>query len=311
LIRRTVDSPAVPAENGRTRATVLAFALAVVVTVDFFNFVPSPFFAAVGLLILGSSAVAGDVIGRIAGPLLAVLAAASVGSVLAWRYRRRLAAAAATVLGRLERTVRRLVPGLDRRKDLEFRRRATTLLEQPETVAARRRTLAALLLCGVTGWALLSLGLWLSLYAVGVVVPLGVTLFAVPLATVTADVPVFRLGTRLAHRARRGRTSPRVPVTGAVRRVDVVVGAALAGDRYGPESFPGGSTPRPGPAPRSRSPVREADPSTGRPRGPEPTWTSPVSSPGSEPSRSTDVPPTGSFDATGPTRRANNSHDYM
>jgi len=214
--------------------------LAVVVTVDFFNFVPSPFFAAVGLLIVGSSAVAGGVIGRIAGPLLAVLVAASVGSVLAWRHRRRLAAAAATVLGRLERTVRRLVPGLDRRTDLEFRRRATTLLDQLETVAARRRTLAALLLCGVTGWALLSLGLWLSLYAVGVVVPLGVTLFAVPLvtvieliplpggvgglepllvlllaattgaplATVTAGVLVFRLGTHVLPTALGGAAHP-------------------------------------------------------------------------------------------------------
>ncbi|MFB6161794.1 MAG: flippase-like domain-containing protein [Haloferacaceae archaeon] len=164
--------------------------LAVVITVDFLNFAPSPLFAVFGLLYVALTAVGGERIETIAGPLLAVLLVIAVGSVLVWRHRRQLGERAVSVLGALESTVRRLRPGRASGDRLAFERRVERLIQHLETVAASRRTLVTVLLLAVAGWALLALALWLSLYAVGVGTPVGIALFAVPLVTVTELLPL-------------------------------------------------------------------------------------------------------------------------
>ena len=163
--------------------------LAVVITVDFLNFAPSPLFAVVGLLYVALTAVGGHTIKTIAVPLIIVLLVMAVGSVLVWWRRRRLGDVIVTILVAVERTVRRFLPSSEGGR-LEFERRMETLIQQLETVAARRRALVTVVLLAVAGWSLLALALWLSLYAVGVVVPVGVALFAVPLVTVIELVPL-------------------------------------------------------------------------------------------------------------------------
>lgn len=160
--------------------------LAVVLTVDFLNFAPSLLFAVVGL---ASTAVAPDLAETTLLPL-AVLLLVGLGGALAWRGRRRLGSAAVGTLVAADRTLRRVVPGATGRAESTIRTRVETLLTQLERVAASRRTLAAVLVLATVGWALLSLALWLSLFAVGVTVPVGVALFAVPLVTVVELAPL-------------------------------------------------------------------------------------------------------------------------
>jgi len=164
--------------------------LAIVVTVDFLNFVPSPVFAVVGLLFAASMAVAPRLADTTLVPLIVVLLLVSLGSALAWWWRRHLAAAAAEALVALDRTLRRVAPGVAPRTEPTIRARVETLLVQLERIAGSRRTLAAVLGLATVGWAFLSLALWLSLFAVGVVVPVAVALFAVPLVTVVELAPL-------------------------------------------------------------------------------------------------------------------------
>jgi len=165
--------------------------LAVVVTVDFLNFAPAPIFAVVGLLLAVSTLVVGTVVERVAVPLLAGLVLVGVGAVLLWRSRRRLGSALGSLVGRVEWGLRRRAPWLARhRRVTAFRRRVATFLDQLDTIAARRRTVVATFSLAVFGWGLLSLALWLSLYAVGVVVPVAVALFAIPLVTVIELLPL-------------------------------------------------------------------------------------------------------------------------
>ena len=164
--------------------------LAVVITVDFLNFVPSPFVAMFGFLYVALTAVGGQTIKTIAVPLIVALLVMAVGSGFVWWHRRRLGEGIVTVLVRLERTVHRLLPSSETGERLEFERRMETLIQHLETVAARHRVLVTVVLFAVAGWALLALALWLSLYAVGVVIPLGVALFAVPIVTVAELIPL-------------------------------------------------------------------------------------------------------------------------
>jgi len=164
--------------------------LAIVITVDFLNFVPAPLFAIVGLLYVVATAVAGDIIGTIMIPLVAGLVLLTLVSYLSWQHRQLLGSAVVTAIARTTRMLGRIVPGIEAQERHELQWRMDTLLEQLETVATHRRALVFVLLLAVTGWAFLSLALWLSLYAVGVVIPPGVTLFAVPLVTVVELVPL-------------------------------------------------------------------------------------------------------------------------
>jgi len=164
--------------------------LAAVVTVDFLNFLPSPLFAAVGLLFAGTTAVLPGLAGTTLASLATVLLLVSLGGALAWRERRRLAATAAEAAVAVDRTLRRIVPGATERVEPTIRTRVETLLAQLERVAASRRTLVVALALATAGWFLLSLAFWLSLFAVGVVVPVGAALFAVPLVTVVELTPL-------------------------------------------------------------------------------------------------------------------------
>jgi len=164
--------------------------LAVVVTVDFLNFAPSPLFAGAGLFVAASMAVAPRLVDTTLVPLVAVLLLVSLGCALVWWGRRRLAVAAAEALVALDRTLRRIAPGVATRTEPTIRARVETLLVHLERIAASRRTLVVVLCLATAGWALLSLAFWLSLFAVGVAVPLAVALFAVPLVTVVELAPL-------------------------------------------------------------------------------------------------------------------------
>ena len=164
--------------------------LAIVITVDFLNFVPAPLFAVVGLLYVVATVDTRDIVGTTVIPLIMGLVLLTLASYLSWQHRQLLGSTVVTAITRATRTLGRFVPGIESRERHELQWRMDTLLEQLETVATHRRALVLVLLLAVTGWAFLSLALWLSLYAVGVVIPPGVTLFAVPLVTVVELVPL-------------------------------------------------------------------------------------------------------------------------
>jgi hypothetical protein len=164
--------------------------LAVVVTVDFLNFSPSPFVALFGLLYVSVTASTNGAFERLAVPLVVVLAAMSAATVVAWRYRRGLVVSVAAVVAPAVRAIRRVVPVGGSGDATDVRRRLDDLLANLETVAARRRALVAVLALATAGWTLLAFCLWLSLYAVGVTLSPAVALLAVPLVTVVELVPL-------------------------------------------------------------------------------------------------------------------------
>jgi hypothetical protein len=164
--------------------------LATVVTVDFLNFLPAPAFGIVGVGYLFAVGSVDETIETVAVSLVGLLAALVLGGYLGWRYRYRLGSAGSRLLATGLRTVRTLVPRVSTPAEAEIDRAIDDLIAHLETMAADRRTVLSVIALATCGWGLLAATLWLSLYAVGDAIPIGLALFLVSLVTVVELLPV-------------------------------------------------------------------------------------------------------------------------
>lgn len=164
--------------------------LATVITVDFLNFLPAPAFGVVGIVYLFAVGSIDETVSTVAISLAALLAALSFVGYLGWRFRYRLGVVGAGLVATALRAVRALVPRVSPPSEAEIARQADELIVHLETMAADRRSVLTVLALATCGWTLLAATLWLSMYAVGYTIPVGLALFLVSLVTVVELIPI-------------------------------------------------------------------------------------------------------------------------
>jgi len=164
--------------------------LATVITVDFLNFLPAPAFGVVGIVYLFTVGSVGETVSTVAVALVGLLGVLSLAGYLGWRFRYRLGSVGAGIVTPVLRAVRAVVPRMSPPKEAEIDRQVEKLIVHLETMAADRRSVFTVLVLATGGWALLATTLWLSMYAVGYEIPIGLALFLVSLVTVVELVPL-------------------------------------------------------------------------------------------------------------------------
>ncbi|GAB3683627.1 lysylphosphatidylglycerol synthase transmembrane domain-containing protein [Salinarchaeum chitinilyticum] len=173
----------------RTTDTEYEVSLASIASLDAINVVPSLVFAAVGALYFLLAEGQGTELGTLPIVVLGAAILLPTISLATWRYRRRLGGIvrgpARAVAERLVGPVPRLTPThLD-----GVGERVTGFVAAIERLAGNRGRLAAALSFSALGWALQSVGLWVTFLALDVHVPLYVAFFVIPLGRVGSAFP--------------------------------------------------------------------------------------------------------------------------
>lgn len=114
---------------------------------------------------------------------------ALVGAVLGWRYRTRLAAATVTVLVPPARLVGRFVPQFSKPDRTAIADRVERFVESLERLADDPRRMVLVIACSLLGQLCVAACLWLSLFALGTVVPIVLVLVVIPIARFAAIAP--------------------------------------------------------------------------------------------------------------------------
>ena len=164
--------------------------LAAVASVDTLNFVPSISLALVGAGYYATRSTVGD---RVEFAVLALTALAlgiPLAAYFGWRARDRVASVAVRAILPASRALGRVVPTTSPPDEAGIRRRIEGFFAAIERVAGDRHRLALALGFSALGWLLLSASLWLSLFALGHVVPVAAVLFIVPLGSVAGVTPL-------------------------------------------------------------------------------------------------------------------------
>lgn len=164
--------------------------LAIVMTVDFVNFLPALAFGTFGLGYLLVTVPLGRTVATLGLTLVALLVVLSVAGSLAWTYRRRLGRTASATATTVLPWLGERLPGVTPPDPGEIARRVDDLVGNVEALAANRRALLLVFGLATTGWGLLAATLWLSLYAVGYAIPASVAMLLVSLVTVVELVPL-------------------------------------------------------------------------------------------------------------------------
>lgn len=175
-----------------SRATRTSYerSFAAVASVDVLNFLPAPAFALFGLLYFAITATLGKAIEIVVVSLLVIFLLLVFGGYVGWRYREQLAEQLFRSIVIVERWFAARLPKVRFPPPELIERRIRTGLESIDRVAADRRTLLRSVSASTIGWMILSMMLWVSLWAVGYRVPIEAPLFIVPLVTVTDLVPL-------------------------------------------------------------------------------------------------------------------------
>ena len=166
--------------------------LAAIASVDSINFVPSIAFALVGLVYYATVLAIGDrlQIEYIALAVGGLAVGVPVAATLAWRSRDRVEAGVATVVVPVFGAVARVVPRVEPTTHSTVRRRVRGFFRAIERVAGDRRSLLLAVAFSALGWLLSATSLWLSLYALDVVVPFPAVLFVIPLVSMAGVTPL-------------------------------------------------------------------------------------------------------------------------
>lgn len=164
--------------------------LATVITVDFFNFLPAPVFGLTGLVYLTATDPLDETLTSVTMTLTALLVGLSAFGYVGWRHRSRLASIASTAIARGLRAASSRLPRITVPSEAAIDDRIQDLVADLETMAADRRSLLVVSAFATIGWALLAVTLWLSMFAVGYAIPVGLAFFLVSLATVVELVPL-------------------------------------------------------------------------------------------------------------------------
>ncbi len=165
--------------------------LAAIASVDTLHFVPSIGLATVGFgfIVLSAAELTRNLL--VAALAVAVLAViVPLVAYVAWRFHRRIGDIAVRVLTPLARVVGRLVPRLSPPGPDAVENRIEGFFGSIERVAADRWALVTAMSFSAIGWLALSAALWLSLYALGYVVPFPAALLVVPVGSIAGATPL-------------------------------------------------------------------------------------------------------------------------
>jgi hypothetical protein len=165
--------------------------LAAIASVDTLHFLPSIGFAVIGFsfVVAGAARLTRNVLVA-AGGVVVLVAVILVAVTLGWRNRDRVEAIVASVVTPLLRLLARAVPGRSPPERAAVEQRIEGFFASVSRVTSDRRTLALAMGFSALGWLALASSLWLSLYALGHVVPFAATLFVVPVGSIAGVTPL-------------------------------------------------------------------------------------------------------------------------
>ncbi|MFB6107141.1 MAG: YbhN family protein [Halobacteriaceae archaeon] len=164
--------------------------LAAIASVDAINFAPSILLSLAGLGYYAAVVAVGrsllSVLAVVVGLALAVTAAA----VAVWRYRDHVEHRTAVHVGAALQVLGRALPRVDPPTPATVEHKVTSFFGSIERVATSRRDLTLALTFSAAGWACMVGTLWLSLYALGFVVPLAAAMIVVPVGAIASVTPL-------------------------------------------------------------------------------------------------------------------------
>ncbi len=165
--------------------------LAAIASVDTLHFVPSISCAILGFvyIVLEAAQLTRDVLVAAAGAVVLVTVIVTAVTV-GWRHQHRVETAVVRVVTPLLRVVGRLVPRRTPPDREEVEHRVAGFFEGVGHVADDRETVAIAMAFSALGWVALAASLWLSLYALGYVVPIAAPLFVVPIGSIAGVTPL-------------------------------------------------------------------------------------------------------------------------
>jgi hypothetical protein len=165
-------------------------ALASIASVDALNFVPSIGFGLLGVAYFAATITLGRRL-FLAGTTVAVFAVALVvGVTIAWRHRYRIERVAVAALTPAIRWAGRVLPAVTPPRPATLEDRIEGFFGTIERIGDDRWGLLTALGFSALGWLGLMTCLWLSLYALGYVVPFAAVLVAVPLGAAASVTPL-------------------------------------------------------------------------------------------------------------------------
>jgi len=165
--------------------------LAAIASVDTVHFVPSVGFAIAGFtFVTAGAAQLGRNLAFAAVAVAALAVGLPVAGFLGWRYRYELEETVIRLLTPGIRWLGRTVPKWSPPTATSIRNRIESFFAAIDRIASDRRTLLQTLGFSGLGWAALACSLWLSLYAVGYVVPISVALLVVPVGSIASLAPL-------------------------------------------------------------------------------------------------------------------------
>ena len=164
--------------------------LAAIASVDAINFLPSIAFATIGLAYYGLVFTLGPRLRQAAVVVLLLVVALALVAYGTWRYRHRLEEMTVAALTPVLRAVGRMLPFRDAPSREVVRSHVDGFYRDLGRLAGQPGQLAVALLFSAIGWFCQVASLWLSLYALGHVVPLPALLVVIPLGAVASIAPL-------------------------------------------------------------------------------------------------------------------------
>ncbi|MEF8776085.1 MAG: lysylphosphatidylglycerol synthase transmembrane domain-containing protein [Haloarculaceae archaeon] len=165
--------------------------LAAIASVDTLHFVPSLSLAAIGLGFVGLSAVqlSGNLLVAV-GAVVVLAAIVPIAGYLGWRHRLGIKGFILAKLTPPIEAIGGFLPVVDSPSKELVEERIEGFFDSVSKVATDRRTIIAAMSLSTVGWICLSTSLWLSLYALGYVIPYPAILFVVPLGSIAGTAPL-------------------------------------------------------------------------------------------------------------------------
>ena len=165
--------------------------LAAIASVDTMHFVPSVSLSIVGFtfVLAGAAELTRNLI--VAALAVGILVVAiPTAAYLGWRYRYEVEALVVRALTPVIRFLGTHLPGVSRPSPHIIERRIEGFFTAIDRVAGDRRSLVVGMAFSALGWVTLSTGLWVSVYALGFVVPFPAVLFVIPVGSIAGVTPL-------------------------------------------------------------------------------------------------------------------------
>lgn len=165
--------------------------LAAIASVDTLHFVPSIGLATVGLgsIFVRSVALTRNV--YLAGFAVALLAATFLsGAILGWYYRFEIERVVVRLFSPVVQGLFSVLPRLEAPTKADIEHSIESFFAAIDRIAGNRRTLLLASLYSTAGWLSLSLGLWVSMAAIGYQIPFVAALVVIPVGSIAAITPL-------------------------------------------------------------------------------------------------------------------------